>query len=89
MQHTEVDFKLAVGRRVKRLRQGMGMTQDALSHQCGIYRTYLSRIEAGAANPTLSVLAALAASLRVPLASLFSDEHAAVAAAANPMTPET
>ena len=73
MQHTEVNFKVAVGRRIRRQRQSAGMTQEALSHQCGIYRTYLSRIEAGAANPTLVVLAALAAALKVPLSDLFMD----------------
>jgi transcriptional regulator with XRE-family HTH domain len=41
------------------------MTQDLLAERCGIYRTYLSRIEMGQANPTLLVLVALAHSLDV------------------------
>jgi transcriptional regulator with XRE-family HTH domain len=71
----DVDFKKAVGQRVRRLRLGSGSTQDALSECCGIYRTYLSRIEAGSANPTLVVLAALATALEVRLCDLFCDPH--------------
>jgi transcriptional regulator with XRE-family HTH domain len=41
------------------------LTQDLLADRCGIYRTYLSRIEMGQANPTLLVLVALANSLDV------------------------
>lgn len=76
------DFKKALGHRVRRLRLGAGATQDVLAERCGIYRTYLSRIEAGAANPTLVVLGALAAALNVRLCDLFCDREAAVASAA-------
>lgn len=41
------------------------MTQEELAEKCGIFRTYLSRIESGNANLTLVVLVALAISLRV------------------------
>jgi transcriptional regulator with XRE-family HTH domain len=73
MQKDDVEFKKTVGQRVKRLRLGSGATQDMLAERCGIYRTYLSRIEAGAANPTLVVLGALASALNVELCELFCD----------------
>jgi transcriptional regulator with XRE-family HTH domain len=73
MEINDGDFKKAVGHRVRRLRLGAGATQDVLAERCGIYRTYLSRIEAGAANPTLVVLASLAAALNVRLCVLFCD----------------
>ncbi len=76
----DVDFKKAVGHRVRRLRHGIGLTQDALAERCGIYRTYLSRIEAGSANPTLVVMGALAAALNVRLCDLFCDEASPAAA---------
>jgi transcriptional regulator with XRE-family HTH domain len=90
MEIDDADYKKAVGYRVKRLRLGAGATQDVLADRCGIYRTYLSRIEAGAANPTLVVLASLAAALNVRLCDLFCDPgttpHPALAAnpSANP-----
>ena len=49
------------------------MTQDILSERCGIFRTYLSRIESGVANPTLLVLIALAEALEVLPGDLFRD----------------
>lgn len=73
MKHSEVDFKKVVGKRVKTLRLKAGLTQDVLSERCGIYRTYLSRIEAGSANPTLLVMIALASTLGVHVCELFHD----------------
>ena len=73
MKQSQIDFKKIVGKQVRKLRLKAGMTQDVLSERCGIYRTYLSRIEAGAANPTLLVMAALAAALNVRLCDLFCD----------------
>ncbi len=71
MKYKNIDYKIVVGKQVRRLRLKAGMTQDILSERCGIYRTYLSRIEAGSANPTLLILIALSASLEVPIGDLF------------------
>jgi transcriptional regulator with XRE-family HTH domain len=73
MKQSEIDFKKVVGRQVKKLRLKAGWTQDVLSERCGIYRTYLSRVEAGSANPTLLVMIALATSLGVHVCELFHD----------------
>jgi hypothetical protein len=66
-----VSYKKIVGRQVKLLRVSNGLTQEALAERCGIFRTYLSRIESGTANPTLVVLAALAGALDVQPFELF------------------
>ncbi|MBS0436176.1 MAG: helix-turn-helix domain-containing protein [Proteobacteria bacterium] len=47
------------------------MTQEDLAHRCGLFRTYMSRIETGRANPTLTMIQAIADSLAVPLPALF------------------
>ncbi len=47
------------------------MTQEDLAERCGLFRTYMSRIETGKANPTLTMIHALATSLGVPVAALF------------------
>lgn len=62
------------GRRVRQLRLAAGMTQEDLAHRCGLFRTYMSRIETGRANPTLTMIDALAGSLQVPVAQLFEPE---------------
>lgn len=76
-QHTQsvhnshLNYKKLVGERVKALRVANGLTQEVLAERCGIFRTYLSRIESGSANPTLVVLVALAGALEVPPSELF------------------
>ena len=75
MKYHQEDFKKIVGRQVKYHRLQSGLTQDVLSERCGIYRTYLSRIEAGSANPTLLVLIALASTLDVDICELFREQH--------------
>jgi transcriptional regulator with XRE-family HTH domain len=64
-------YKLVIGRNIQVLRRKAGLSQADLSDRCGIYRTYLSRIESGDANPSLIVLVALADSLGVKPESFF------------------
>lgn len=72
MVQTGVQFRF--GRRVRQLRLAAGMTQEDLAHRCGLFRTYMSRIETGRANPTLTMIDALAGSLNVPVGQLFESE---------------
>lgn len=73
MNETHVSYKKVVGRQVKLLRTSSGLTQEDLAARCGIFRTYLSRIESGSANPTLVILAALAEALDVHPFELFGE----------------
>lgn len=50
-----------------------GLTQEDLAERCGLFRTYMSRIETGIANPTLTMIHALATTLNVPVKFLFED----------------
>jgi len=59
-----------LGARVRGLREGAGRTVLELAREAGISRRYLTETEAGRANPSLSVLARLAAALGVPLGEL-------------------
>jgi len=61
----EINYKNIVGEKVRALRKSAGLSQEVLAERCGIFRTYLSRIESGAANPSLVVLVTLANSLGV------------------------
>lgn len=61
----------AFGSRIKELRIAADMSQEDLSEKCGMFRTYVSRIETGNANPTLTMINALAISLKVPIGDLF------------------
>jgi transcriptional regulator with XRE-family HTH domain len=59
------------GARIKELRAEREITQEELAERVGIFRTYMSRIETGLGNPTLTTIHALADSLGVSVAELF------------------
>jgi len=59
------------GERVKELRLASGMSQEAFADKSGFARSYMSRIERGLANPSLTAVEALADALRVKAKELF------------------
>ena len=59
------------GARVRDLRLAKGYTQEAFADRCGFFRTYLSRIETGRANPTLNAIEVIAAALGLSITELF------------------
>lgn len=61
-----------LGLRVRKLRLERGWSQEELGAQCGIDRTYVSGVERGVRNPTVTVVAAIAAGLGVAIEDLFS-----------------
>ena len=54
MVPTSIDPRKALGLRIKQLRAEYQLTQEELADRCGLFRTYMSRIESGLANPTLT-----------------------------------
>lgn len=67
----EVRLSVKFGACVRQLRQERGYTQEEFADRCGFFRTYLSRIETGAANPTLNAVEVIAIALGVKLADVF------------------
>ncbi|MDO8767378.1 MAG: helix-turn-helix transcriptional regulator [Burkholderiaceae bacterium] len=61
----------SLGLRIKELRAVKAITQEELAERCGMFRTYMSRIESGLANPTLTALYTLADALQVDVVDLF------------------
>ena len=59
-----------MGLNVQRLRREKGWSQEKLSFESGIHRTYVSGIERGVRNPTLINVAKLAKTFRVPAGTL-------------------
>ena len=60
-----INYKALLGKKVRSLRQESELSQESLSERCGIFRTYLSRIESGSANPSIAVMVSLALALSV------------------------
>lgn len=65
-----MDVKKRLGVNVRRLREGKGVSQEAFAFEAGIHRTYVSDIERGARNPTITVVERLADALGVTAADL-------------------
>ena len=74
-----MDLTTLVGRNVRRLRLGAGLTQEELAGRAEIDRTYLSDIERGLRNPTVALLHDLATVLGVHAAILMVPEDRAAA----------
>ena len=64
-----------LGRRVRHLRAGKGLTQEKFAELCGISPRYISELERGEANVTINILEPVAASLGIKLKDLFDFEH--------------
>ena len=60
-----------VGKRVRFLRNEMGLSQEKLAFKAGIDRTYLAGVEAGKRNVTITVLEKIVCALEVTLSEFF------------------
>ena len=69
-----MDVRARVGRNLKMHRVSAGFSQEGLALECGLHRTYVSGVERGVRNPTVTVLERLAAPLGVPTARLLEEE---------------
>lgn len=68
-----MDIRHRLGRNVRRLREHKGLSQEAFAFEANIHRTYISDIERGARNPTITVVEKLAVALGVTASELLVD----------------
>jgi len=80
---------MALGDRIKTLRYQHQITQEELADRCNMFRTYMSRIESGQANPTLTMLYEIAGAFRLDIRELFTPGDTPVATRVNPKGPRT
>lgn len=59
-----------LGKTVRRLRLGLGWTQDVMADRSGLHRAHIGEIERGETNVTLQTLKTLADTLRVRITDL-------------------
>ena len=69
-----MDIRRYLGRAVRKLREERGWSQEEFADRAGIHRTYVSGVENGARNPTITVVARLAKALSVPASALLPDK---------------
>jgi len=68
------DWRVLLGKNVRRLRLQRGLSQEKLAVDAEIDLTYLGGIERGRRNPSLMVMARIAAALSVALPNLLETE---------------
>ncbi len=67
-----MDIKLLVGKRVRELRNSIGISQEELADLAGLDRTYITSVECGKRNISIVNIEKLANALQVSLKEFFS-----------------
>lgn len=60
-----MDIRKRVGENVKRFRIEAGLSQELFAFEADMHRTYVSGVERGVRNPTVTVLERMAKALKV------------------------
>ena len=67
-----MDVKILVGKRVKELRNKLGISQEELADLAELYRTYITSVECGRRNISIVNIEKLATALKVTLKEFFN-----------------
>ena len=68
-----MDIRTRLGHNVRQLREARGWSQEDYADRAGIHRTYVSDIERGRRNPTITVVEKLARPFGVSAGSLLDE----------------
>lgn len=68
-----MDVRRRLGLNVRALRTERGLSQEELAFECRLHRTYVSGVERGVRNPTVTVVEKIAAALQVPASRLLDE----------------
>ena len=76
---TDPLIQLAVGQRIKELREAHKWSQEEFADRCGVHRTYIGSAENGARNLTIQVLTMFAHAFGLTVSELLAglEERAA------------
>ncbi|MEB0139409.1 MULTISPECIES: helix-turn-helix transcriptional regulator [unclassified Undibacterium] len=69
----KIPLSITFGIRIRALRKAAGLSQETFADSCGFDRTYISGIERGKRNPSLSAIEILAEALNVTVVKLFDE----------------
>ena len=67
-----MDIKLLVGKRVRELRNSIGISQEELADLADLDRTYITSVECGKRNISIVNIEKLAKALKVSLSEFFN-----------------
>lgn len=64
-------IQIQFGKRIKKLRNSQGISQEELAFRCNISKNYLSDVERGTRNVSLQAIEKIAKGLKVKESELF------------------
>lgn len=67
-----VDMKLVLANAIKQQRSALGISQEELAARAGMHRTYVSEVERGERNPSITSVEKLAQALEISITSLLA-----------------
>lgn len=67
-----MDIRILIGKRVKELRNNLGISQEALADLANLDRTYITSVECGHRNISITNIEKLAVALKVSLKEFFN-----------------
>jgi transcriptional regulator with XRE-family HTH domain len=79
-------YRTYIAANVRRLRAGLGLTQEQLAEAAGLEPRYLQEIERARTNLSLSMLVGLAGALKVPPTRLFAKANLVLSKPGRPKT---
>jgi transcriptional regulator with XRE-family HTH domain len=65
-----MDIRRRLGLNVQRLRRARGWSQEEFAERAGLHRTYISGVERGVRNPTITIVGRLAEALGATIGEL-------------------
>ena len=68
---TEQSIEIKVGKRIKDLRNKLGISQEELGFRSGVHRTYIASLEVGKRNISIATLEKIVKALDVSLSEFF------------------
>ena len=66
-----MDIRKRAGANIRRLRNEKGRSQEELAERTGLHRTYISSVERGVRNPTITVIEKLMIALKCDANAIF------------------
>jgi transcriptional regulator with XRE-family HTH domain len=74
MRSKPLSLRLIFARNLRRIRNRLGISQEALGDAAGLHRTYIGSVERGERNVSIDSIERIALSLGVEISELFDSE---------------
>jgi len=73
MEKSKAEVLQSLGSLIKQYRSALNISQEELGLRCGLDRTYISGLERGVRNPSLTALVTLASGLNTTVSQLLEN----------------